>query len=936
MEDKNDQLKEGLTSLENRTGLESSIDEMNSDQEKKMKLTSVLKMFQPPPRDPEKVALQLDSVLDAANKRQIDKKNTKQEKFQKNKPRWLYPLAATTGTLSLLVICVAFIALTLGITSGITWYLNRPFEGQAVIQDTQGVLEVQENDGGWVVVDPKVQLKTGAHLRTRYLSSASIQLADGSTIHMGPLTEIILEQMEMSLLSTRVVRITQWSGATEHDVASSNRKGALYEVQTPAAAVAAVSTKFTVQIDQHMGTSIEVKEGFVEVSGSGTTKTVDPGWTTTVAYNQPPTEPALLVSGEGVLLGTPGAWTIAGLTVTLGADTQADDDVQAGDQVSFSGHQLADGAIQVDRLEVLMPLSTQEFSLTSPVEAFASNALVAAETVIAINEYTFMSTSYDSGDVTTIEGVIQPDETWLAERVYGQVADQFFEFTGVVESIDEVQWIISGVEIQVDGNTVVPAGILVGDLVQVQGWIQENGDWLAAQILPVLPEVTYFDFTGVVENTDPWVVAGITLDTRLWTAVDPGIEHGDEVRVRGPILADGTWVAASIEKTVPPFKEITLEFVGTVNNIEPWVISGIVLVVDEQTNITGDVQIGSLVSVHSTRKNDGSWHADQITLVSPGQAGCVTYAAVITSIDANTITLLDGRTIDLAEVELIEGEIKVDSTILVVQCQEADGEIIYPLIKVLDIPPVLQTSTPTATATPAPKSIILPNCYQITFLEFTEHEDGTSTWRYRVEELSCAMDLSNWVLELPVCARVIDAAPSPWEVVNPDPNIHLNGIKWEVGEDFEQGVFSVVLSGSLVQGSTYVGATGPDVAVGVVIGPDCSFATTTPTITPTGSTTPTVTETSTITPTFTNTPTPTVTEYSPPVSGLIVITDNAQSLTINCNGAVVEVRGNANNITLLGSCSSLTIYGNGNWISVQSSPSLVIVDKGNANTVIQR
>jgi hypothetical protein len=273
------------------------------------------------------------------------------------------------------------------------------------------------------------------------------------------------------------------------------------------------------------------------------------------------------------------------------------------------------------------------------------------------------------------------------------------------------------------------------------------------------------------------------------------------------------------------------------------------------------------------------------------------------------------------------------------------------LITVLSSPPgeptPTATQTATSTATQAPESVILPNCYKISFLGYTEHADGTSTWSYRVEELSCAQDLSNWVLELPACASVVGASPSPWEEVHPDPNIQLNGIKWEVGAGFERGDFSVTLAGELGLGATHAGAKGPDVATGIISGPVCTTATATATLTPTITTTPTITATPTVTPTPTVTGSPTVTptitvtpsvtSAAPPaVSGTIVITENAQTLTINCAGAAVEVRGNANTITLLGTCSSLTIRGNANWISVQSSASLKIVDTGNENTVIQR
>ena len=241
---------------------------------------------------------------------------------------------------------------------------------------------------------------------------------------------------------------------------------------------------------------------------------------------------------------------------------------------------------------------------------------------------------------------------------------------------------------------------------------------------------------------------------------------------------------------------------------------------------------------------------------------------------------------------------------------------------------------------PAPDgdTVTLPGCYDVTFLGVEESTDTVSTWRYRVEEQSCTQDLSNWMLELPACAVVIDASPSPWEVVQPDPNYQFDGIKWQTGTGFEGGEFSVVLSGELMTGSVRVGVKGPDVAIAEIAGPVCD--TTSDTSTPTafsGTISPTPVE-STVTasalpPTATA---PAETVAPPPASsGTILITDNAQTLTFTCNGNAVEVRGNANVITLLGSCSSITVRGNANQVYWQSG-SPVITDTGNENIISQR
>ncbi|HWQ12643.1 MAG TPA: hypothetical protein VNL77_07585 [Roseiflexaceae bacterium] len=123
----------------------------------------------------------------------------------------------------------------------------------------------------------------------------------------------------------------------------------------------------------------------------------------------------------------------------------------------------------------------------------------------------------------------------------------------------------------------------------------------------------------------------------------------------------------------------------------------------------------------------------------------------------------------------------------------------------------------------APVSITLSNGYRITLLSVTAGTGGVSTWRYRVDELPGAQDLSNWVLELEGCV-VVTAAPAPWEIVHPDPNAGLNGVKWQTGAGFQRGEFSVTLGELPVIGLVRAAAKGPDVVRGALAGPLCSGA----------------------------------------------------------------------------------------------------------------
>nr|WP_290228277.1 S-layer homology domain-containing protein [Trichocoleus desertorum] len=131
-----------------------------------------------------------------------------------------------------------------------------------------------------------------------------------------------------------------------------------------------------------------------------------------------------------------------------------------------------------------------------------------------------------------------------------------------------------------------------------------------------------------------------------------------------------------------------------------------------------------------------------------------------------------------------------------------------------------ETSGSSSETTTASSTVTLTNGYRVSYLGVT-YGSGTSTWRYRVVELPEAQDLSNWVLGLPSCARVVNASPKG-EVVNPDPNAKISGIKWQPGGGFVEGDFSVTVNGEWTVGEIDVAVKGPDVALGRLAGPSCT------------------------------------------------------------------------------------------------------------------
>lgn len=76
--------------------------------------------------------------------------------------------------------------------------------------------------------------------------------------------------------------------------------------------------------------------------------------------------------------------------------------------------------------------------------------------------------------------------------------------------------------------------------------------------------------------------------------------------------------------------------------------------------------------------------------------------------------------------------------------------------------------------------VVLPNNYRIEFLEVEDNEDASppGTILSASRPMLRTLATGSWKCRL-LC--IVTAAPEPWEAVCPDPNAHLDGIKWQTG-----------------------------------------------------------------------------------------------------------------------------------------------------------
>ena len=515
----------------------------------------------------------------------------------------------------------------------------------------------------------------------------------------------------------RVIVLTQWIGEAGHDVVPVQDADARYEVRTPSATGEAQGTSFHVLVTPDMLTRFSVDEGSVAATGLNVTVVVVAGQSTTIRAGQSPDEPVFRITGEGRVTQTGVTWIIAGQSFATHDGTVIVGNPQVGDWVWVEGHLLPEGTRVADLILLLRRSPANRFTIGGRVEAIGDTAWTVAGQAIAVNDETDVEEGIEIGDLVRAEGVVLEAGALLAEHIH-LVEEQPglpFDFVGVVQHIADETWTISGITITVDAGTEIDEDLVRGDVVRVRGWILEDGSWLARSIERVEEEEREFELTGYVESIAPWVVAGIPFETNEWTGIEPGIRVGDRVRVTGRILEDGTWMAAEIERLDDDDGVIPVVFVGTVDSMDPWVVSGVSLAVDDQTIVEGEVSVGDLVRVEAQILPDGTWLATKIALLDWPGLGCVSFSAVIVRISGDQIELLNGPTISLDGDVTVVGELTADCVVVILICVDADGTVhvvsiivIYQLVPVIGVTPTPTTASPLPTPTTPPTAVPSP------------------------------------------------------------------------------------------------------------------------------------------------------------------------------------------------------------------------------------
>ncbi|MBK8985150.1 MAG: FecR domain-containing protein [Chloroflexi bacterium] len=580
----------------------------------------------------------------------------------------------------------------------------------AVLETIHGLVERQNEDGSWTVVPRLSSLTAGQRIRTGSLSQASLTFYDGSQATLSANSELTIEQLNALRAEEglRTIVLTQHLGESDHYVQFRSDGGSRYEVNTPAGSGIARGTQFRVLVTPELQAQFAVSEGKVDVTGLNQTVSVVAGQTTAVLAGSPPQPPAFRIYGEGEVSQIGPVWTIAGQTFETNDRTRIIGAPQVGDLVRVEGRLLDDGRRLADRITLLRRAVANRFTLSGAVESIAATVWAVAGQTILVDANTRLDDDIVIGNRVRVQGVILAGGTLRAERI--ERLDDLghpFRFTGLVEMIGRDAWTISGVTIAVNAATAVDNGLVIGDLVEVRGRILDDGTWLARRITRASDDLPEFSFSGRVQAIDPWQVAGVTFETREWTAVDPSISIGDRVRVHGVILADGTWVASSIQRLGgddddDDYDSIIL--VGIVSSINPWVVNGLQLFLTDSSRILGDIRVGDLVLVRLRLAADGTWQVVSIRPFTPRFGlGCLVINTIVLGVQPNQLTLQHWPTLSLDDDDFDDlGDIALNSVITLPLCFSFDGVIVIIAPIIIIYPPIVIIMPPAPPQPPQP------------------------------------------------------------------------------------------------------------------------------------------------------------------------------------------------------------------------------------------
>jgi hypothetical protein len=184
------------------------------------------------------------------------------------------------------------------------------------------------------------------------------------------------------------------------------------------------------------------------------------------------------------------------------------------------------------------------------------------------------------------------------------------EFTGTIEEIQPNAWIVSSLVVQLDANTQIVGTPQINRVAEVRGVTGSNGLRATSILIESSNELEITPIPPATETPEPTETTAPALTTTPQPTKTP----------QPPTATPRPTATAQPTSTPQP---IEVEFTGTVNALDAgtWIIDGITVLIDANTEIRDNPAMGQRVKVRALRYADGRLIATRIELSDDGNGG---------------------------------------------------------------------------------------------------------------------------------------------------------------------------------------------------------------------------------------------------------------------------------------------------------------------------
>ena len=271
--------------------------------------------------------------------------------------------------------------------------------------------------------------------------------------------------------------------------------------------------------------------------------------------------------------------------------------------------------------------------------------------------------------------------------------------TGVLEGVDRTGFlVVSGTEIRFNRDTVVSSGLAVGRSVEVDAVLLANGTLIARVIARLETDVAVANrtkITGPFEGVDEqgnWIISGVVVKVGPEADTDGLPSAGQKVRVDALQLEDGTLVAREIEnqaapEPVAPERRI-VELDGVLRRVDAqgrWVVNGVRITVNSETELEGTPRVGSRVKVRAALQPDRTIVALAISapqVEADTVSRTVEFKAVVRAVEDDGTIVVGQHRVQTNELTEIDGELTAGATVAVKAVITSDKTLIARTVEV--------------------------------------------------------------------------------------------------------------------------------------------------------------------------------------------------------------------------------------------------------------